>query len=160
MKRSSVFSLGKKVATCITIIECNFVFIDLLLVVTFANTPGQHLVKGLSRATISILLKYRSLYVCKYGYTFRCASRYRAETWHVGIGDGPTRFERIFWKQTDQRSKVIQRSSCFRNAVWPSNLVGRTPDWNVMHWVKGYAEVNRGQVGGKLLRSALWPPNL
>ena len=47
------------------------------------------------------------------------------------------------------------------NALWPSNLVGRTPDQSVMHcWVKGHAGVIRGQPGVKLLSSVLWPSNL
>ena len=54
-------------------------------------------------------IKIPKLYVnYLYGYAFRRAMRYGAETWHGGIGDGPTRFENIFSKQPDQRSKVIQ----------------------------------------------------
>ena len=60
-----------------------------------------------------------------------CALRYRPETWH-GVGDGPTRFEGIFSKRPHERSKVIQRSSCLRNALWQPNLIGRTPDQSVM----------------------------
>ena len=66
------------------------------------------------------------------GYAFRRALRYRAKTWH-GVGDGPTRFVEMFSKRPHQRSKVIQRSSYFRNILWPRNLVGRTPDRSVVH---------------------------
>ena len=76
----------------------------------------------------------------------------------LGVGDGHTRFESIFWKRPDQMSKVIQRSNCFRNALWASNLVGRTPDQRVMHcWGQRSC---RGQPGIKLLRNALWLTNL
>ena len=36
------------------------------------------------------------------------------------VGDGPLRFESIS-KLPYQRSKFIQRYSCFRNALWPPN---------------------------------------
>ena len=52
------------------------------------------------------------------------------------VGDRPPRLKSIFQKWPDQRLKVIQRSSCFRNGFWPLNLVGRTPGENVMHcWI-------------------------
>ena len=51
----------------------------------------------------------------------------------MGIGDGPPRLKSIFSKWPHQRSKVIQRSSCLRNAPWLPNLVGRIPDQRVMH---------------------------
>ena len=35
------------------------------------------------------------MYVSVYGYAFRRALRYGAETWH-GVGDGPARFECAF----------------------------------------------------------------
>ena len=55
-------------------------------------------------------------------------------------------YRAYFSKRPNQRSKVIQRSSCFRNALWPPNLVGRTHDQSVMHyWGKSHAGVNRGQ---------------
>ena len=72
------------------------------------------------------------VYVCISGYAFRLTSRYQAETWH-GVGDGPPRFVGIFSKQPHLGSKVIQGSICLRNALWLSNLVGRTPDQSVMH---------------------------
>ena len=50
----------------------------------------------------------------------------------MGVGGGSTKFESIFSKQPYPRSKVIQKSSCFRNALWTPNLVGRTPDESVM----------------------------
>ena len=40
----------------------------------------------------------------------------------------------------------------FRNALWPPNLAGRTPDQSVMHrWVKGHAGVSWGQPEGNCL---------
>ena len=51
------------------------------------------------------------------------------------VGDGPTKFESILSMRLDQRSKVIQRSSCFRNALWknpcPENntLLGSKVMW-------------------------------
>ena len=48
-----------------------------------------------------------------------------------------------------------------RNALWPPNLVGRTPDQSVMHcWGQRSCSVSRGQPEVKLLRNTLWPPNL
>ena len=44
----------------------------------------------------------------------------------MNVEDKPTRFESIFSKRPHPKSKVIQRSSCFRNALWPPYLVGRT----------------------------------
>ena len=67
--------------------------------------------------------------LCVYGYAFHRALRYRAETWDGGRG--PTRFESIFSKRPHQGSKVIHRSSCFRNVKWPPNVVGRNLDWSV-----------------------------
>ena len=79
----------------------------------------------------------------------------------MGVGDGPTRFVGIFSKWPHQRSKVIQRSSCFRSALWLPNLIGRSPDHGVMHcWGQRSCRVIWGQPGVKLLRNALWPPNL
>ena len=47
------------------------------------------------------------------------------------------------------------------DALWPPNLVGRTPDQSVMHcWVESHAGVIWGQPRVKLLRNALWSPNL
>ena len=61
------------------------------------------------------------------------------------VGDGPTRFESIISKQPKQRSKVIQRSNCFKNAPRPPNLVGRTPDRSAMHcW--GQPRSTMGQI--------------
>ena len=76
----------------------------------------------------------------------------------MGVGDGPTRFESIFSKRPHQRSKVIRRSICLRNAIWQPNLVGRTPDQSIMHYW-GWRSC-RGQPEVKLLRNALWPPDL
>ena len=77
--------------------------------------------------------------------------------WWVGAPEVMVKFS----KQPDQRSKVIQRSSCLRNALRSSNLKGRTLDRSVLHsWVLGHAGVIRGQPGVKLVRNALWQPNL
>ena len=67
------------------------------------------------------------------------------------VGHGPPRFVVNFSKWPDQRSKVIQRSICLRNALWLPNLVGRTPDWSVMHcWGRrsrrGHPGSTRGQI--------------
>ena len=73
--------------------------------------------------------------VCKYV----CTAMHFVVLWVIelklgmGVGDGSTRFESIFLKRPHQRLKVIQRSNCFRNALWPPNLVGRTPEQSVMH---------------------------
>ena len=69
----------------------------------------------------------------------------------IGVGDGPMRFESIFSERPHQRSKLIQRSSCFRNALWSPNLVGRTPYRNVVQWwgravMQGSSGVERGQI--------------
>ena len=51
--------------------------------------------------------------------------------------------------------------SLLSNALWPPNLVERTPDKNIMHcWgqrpCKG--QLGSSQVGVNLLSNALWPP--
>ena len=47
------------------------------------------------------------------------------------------------------------------NALWPPNLVGRTPGHSVMHyWGQMSFRGHLGQPGVKLLRNTLWPPNL
>ena len=68
----------------------------------------------------------------------------------IGGGDGLTRFENILSKRPDQRSKVIQRSSCYRNTLWTPILVGRPDKW-VMHcWgqmsCRGQPGSTRGQI--------------
>ena len=56
---------------------------------------------------------------------------------------------------------VNQRSFSFGNALWPLNLVERTPDQSIMHWWghRSY-RVSRGQPEVSLLRNDLWLPNL
>ena len=78
----------------------------------------------------------------------------------MGVGDEPTRFEGIFSKRPDQRSKVSQRSICFRNALWPPDLVGRTTDR--ITGVKCHARVNWDQPGVKWQNcpAMLWLSNL
>ena len=64
----------------------------------------------------------------------------------MGVGDWPPWFESIFSKRLNllkqldlwmtfhlwwthfERSNIIQRSSCFSNALWPPHLVGKIPD--------------------------------
>ena len=83
---------------------------------------------------------------CVYGYALRRALMYGAEIWHGGRA-GPTRFKSIYSKWPDQRSKVIQISSCYR----PPNLVGRGP-WpkkNAMlgsKVIQGSTGVNHGSI--------------
>ena len=78
------------------------------------------------------------MYVCMYGDAFvvhwGIELRYRAGMW---VGNGAGRFVGIFSKWPHQRSKVIQRSYCFRNVLWTPNLVGS----KVM---QGSTGVNRG----------------
>ena len=96
---------------------------------------------------------YGSMYVCMYV----CPAMRFVALWGTGLKLGtrvegePPRFESIFSKRPHQRSKVIQRSSCLRNALWPPNLVGRTPDRSVMHcWgrrsCRGHPGSTRGQI--------------
>ena len=93
-------------------------------------------------------------------YAFRHALRYQAESWHGGRGRAHEVCGHIF-EATHLGSKVIQRSICLRNALWPPNLVERIPDQSVMHcWGQSHKGVSWGQVGVNLLNSALWPPNL
>ena len=115
----------------------------------------------------SILLKYPSLYIRMYGYAFRRTYRSRAETWHGSREQAP-RFESIFSKLPHQKSKVSQKSSYFRNALWPPHLVGRAPDQRVMNcWdhrsCSGQPGSTRGQIaqecpiGTKFDRKNPWP---
>ena len=74
----------------------------------------------------------------------------------MGEGDGPMRFKTLLSKWPHQRSKVIRRSNCHRNALWPPK--GRTPDRVVVHYWgqrshKSQPGVNQGS---KLLRNILW----
>ena len=71
------------------------------------------------------------------------------------VGNGPPRFVVNFSKRPHQRSKVIQRSSCLRNALWLPNLVGKTPDQSVMHcWGQRSCRGHTGQPEVKLLGNA------
>ena len=81
--------------------------------------------------------------------------------------NGPLRFVVNCLRLPDQRSTVIQRSICLRNALRPPHLVGRTLHQNVVHClvqyiagVESHAEVIRGRKRVKLLRNALWLPNV
>ena len=72
-------------------------------------------------------------------------------------GMGPEVWEYIF-KVTPP--KVIQRSSCSRNALWPPYLVGRT--WgNFFFLIRGVSWVRKGKGGkenkGKKTRSGVRP---
>ena len=69
----------------------------------------------------------------------------------MGVGDRPTRFVGIFSKRPHLGSKVIQKSICFRNALWLPNLVKRTPGQSIVHcWgqrsCKGHQGSMRGQI--------------
>ena len=91
---------------------------------------------------------YVCVYVCMSGYAFRHASRYRAESWHGGRGRAHEVCGHIFEATP---SKVIQRSSCLRNAPWVPNLVRRAPDQSVVHcWgqrsCRGHPGSTRGQI--------------
>ena len=57
-----------------------------------------------------------------YGYAFRRALRYRAESWHVGRGQTHEVREHIF-EATQLRVKGHTEVKLLRNAVWPPNLV-------------------------------------
>ena len=62
-----------------------------------------------------------------------------------------TTIKSITPKRPHPRSNVIQRSSCFRNALWLPNLVGITPDQIAMHcWgqrsCRGQLGSTRGQI--------------
>ena len=47
------------------------------------------------------------------------------------------------------------------NALWPPNLVGRTPDQSIMHCLgQRSCRGQLGQIGVSLLSNALWSPNL
>ena len=62
----------------------------------------------------------------------------------MDVENGPPRFESMFSKWP-RRSKIIQRSGYFKNALWPPNLVGRIHDQSVMHWWS--QKSCRGQLG-------------
>ena len=115
--------------------------------------------KNKNHKSISYKLYYLNIQVCKYVCKYICTSMRFVVPWDMklklGMGrgrDGPTRIESISSKRPDQRSKVIQRSSYWRYALWPPNLVGRTPDRSeVQCWgQRSY----RGQLGVILLRNA------
>ena len=75
---------------------------------------------------------YVGVCLCMYGYVFRRALRYRAETWHGGpchgLMDRSMSFESIFSKRPHQRSKVIQRPSCFKKCPLATKF-GRKNPW-------------------------------
>ena len=119
---------------------------------------NQHMNADLLTNTRCYLYSYNNG-VCMYGYAFHSALRYQAESWH-GVGDGPTRFVRIFLKWPHLGSKIIQGSIFLKNALWLPNLV-RTPDQSVVHcWGQRSYRGHWSQLGVRLLRNALWPPNL
>ena len=77
--------------------------------------------------------------------------RNRPEWSPSGAREWAPRFVGIYSKWPHQRSKGIQRSNCFRNAPWPTNLVGRTFGQSVMHcWgqksCRGKPGSTRGQI--------------
>ena len=73
-----------------------------------ANATEHYAAAG---ALVESVCVYVCMYVCMSGYAFRHALRYRAESWHWGIGDGPTRFVGIFSKRPHLGLKVIQGST-------------------------------------------------
>ena len=68
--------------------------------------------------------------VCLSGYAFRRTLRYGSETWY-GVWNGP-QGARAFSKRPQQRSKVIQRSGCLMDTLWPLNFLRRAPAWSVV----------------------------
>ena len=66
------------------------------------------------------------------------------------VGDGPRRFGSIFSKQPHHRSKVIQRSSCIGNALWPPTKFGMKNPWLKFNpllgskVIQGSTRVNKG----------------
>ena len=137
------------------------------------------------------------------GYAFSNALTYEAETWHEGRGQLAEGCGQLF-EVTLKRSKVIQGSNrlempngaeiwytgrgqapevcgqlfevppkvkghpevkLLRNALWPPNLVGRTPDRNMKHCRgqrsrRGHPGSTRVIQGSNHLNIALGPPNL
>ena len=94
-----------------------------------------------------------------YGYAFRHASMYQAETWHGGGEGNGSQGLRAYFRC--DLSKVNQRSCCLRNALWPPNLVGKTPDRSVMHsWGQRLCMGQLGSIRGQIAQNALWQLNL
>ena len=97
-----------------------------------------------------------SVYASMYGHAFCRAFRYGAETWHglrAYFRSKPTQGQR----SSPPKVKGHQEC-CFRNALWPPNLVGRTSDRSVIHiWGQ---RTCRGKPGVKLFRNPLWLPIL
>ena len=78
----------------------------------------------------------------------------------MGAGDGPLRLQSVFSKRRQQRSKAIQRSSCFRSTLWLLNVVGRTPDQSVMYCLSQRSYRGQpGQAGVQLLRNVAFEHN-
>ena len=78
----------------------------------------------------------------------------RGTEFKFGMGVGPQIFRLYFQSDLIKGQEVIQRSSCFKNALWLPNLVGRTSDQRkCISGIKGHAEVTRSQPGVKLLRN-------
>ena len=100
-------------------------------------------------------------------YMYVCPAMRFAMLWGIelklgmGVGDGPTRFVGIFSKWPHLGLKVIQGSICLKMPygyqIWWEEPLTKA---QCIAGVKGHAEVNRGQPGVKLLRNALWPPNV
>ena len=110
--------------------------------------------------------------VCRGVCTYVCTAMRFVVLWGIklklgmGVGIGSPRFESIFSKRPHQRLKVIQRSSYFKNGLWPPDLVGRTPYWSVVIGSKvkqGSAGVDQGQIAKeccmatKFGRTNPWP---
>ena len=82
----------------------------------------------------------------------------------TGVNQGSNCLEMPYGHQIGGKnpwSKLIQGSICLRNSLWLPNLVGRTPDQNVMHcWGQRSFLGSSGPTRGQLLRNALRLPNL
>ena len=87
--------------------------------------------------------------------------------WLPNLVRTPDRNVMHSWGQRSCRGQLWgqPRVKLLRNAIWPSNLVGRTLDWvertldRRVSALMG-SKVMKGQPGVKLIRNALRPPNL
>ena len=93
-----------------------------------------------------------------YNYVFHPALSYRAENLH-GHRDGSVRFVYIdlFSKRLLWRFQSHSEVNTTKNALWLSNLVGKTPYQSVVHcWVKDHTGVSQSQPEVKLLNNGLF----
>ena len=84
--------------------------------------------------------------VCSYVGLCVCMAMHFVMLWDMKLKLGGKGRAHEQWFRSDLNSNVIRRSSCFRNARWPPNLVGWTPGQRGLHCLHWWGQrTYRGQ---------------